>query len=401
MDVDDLRAKADEQTACLMLTNPNTLGLFDENIAEIAEIVHEVGGTLYYDGANLNAIMGRSRPGRHGLRHRPRQPPQVLLASRTAAAARAPGRSPSPTGSSRSCRGPRWCAARATNGDEPTLRPRTTTGPSRSGACAGFQGNFGVFVRSYAYILSLGGDGLAGGLGDRGAERQLPAREAESGPRRQIPAGRLRPPAACTSSSSRARPPRSELGVKTLDIAKRLLDFGFHPPTVYFPLLVDEALMVEPTETETRETLDAFAEAIDEILAEAAPATLAEPDRLAQILCRMRPRRIPLPLKLFAHDPARSGVRCRAASRLVSLSRCVLPAIEFQRRLILPARRRPHLAPRQHRDARRRPAWGSRPCRSCATRPVMLSMDSGQRSSQLHRLSGGDQPGQLAPDQHS
>ena len=135
IDLDDLRAKAGDDTACLMLTNPNTLGLFDENIEEIASIVHEAGGTLYYDGANLNAIMGRSRPGRHGLRHRPRQPAQVVLA---AARRRRPGAGPiacSRADRAVSCRGRRWFAGSPRTGESP---PSTSTSsvPSRSAGCA-------------------------------------------------------------------------------------------------------------------------------------------------------------------------------------------------------------------------------------------------------------------------
>ena len=134
----------------------------------------------------------------------------------------------------------------------------TTSAPKSIGRLRGFQGNFGVFVRSYAYIRSLGGDGLAEASETAVLNANYLLARLRRGPRRQVPAARLRRAAACTSSSSPARPAKRELGVKTLDIAKRLLDYGFHPPTVYFPLLVDEALMVEPTETETRETLDAL-----------------------------------------------------------------------------------------------------------------------------------------------
>ena len=159
VDVDDLRAKASDDVACLMLTNPNTLGLFDENIAEIASIVHDVGGTLYYDGANLNAIMGFTRPGRHGLRHRPPQPAQVVQPAARRRRARAPARSRSPTGSRRSCRCRGSSATRARNGAGPSF-DLDYEEPKSIGRLRGFQGNFGVFVRSYAYISSLGGDGL-------------------------------------------------------------------------------------------------------------------------------------------------------------------------------------------------------------------------------------------------
>jgi len=267
IDLDDLRAKADRDTACLMLTNPNTLGLFDENIAEIAEIVHQAGGTLYYDGANLNAIMGHTRPGDMGF--------DIVHVNLHKTFSQ-------PHGGGGPGAGPIACSDRIEpflprpqvvrrephNGGEPSFdldfdRPRSI------GRLRGFQGNFGVFVRSYAYILSLGADGLqeASETAVLNANYLLTRMRAGR-------AGRYTPVAfdrRCMHEFVLSgAPAKRELDVKTLDIAKRLLDFGMHPPTVYFPLLVDEALMVEPTETETRETLDAFADAIESILEEAA-----------------------------------------------------------------------------------------------------------------------------------
>ena len=266
IDLDDLRAKAGDDTACLMLTNPNTLGLFDENIEEIASIVHEAGGTLYYDGANLNAIMGRSRPGDMGFDivhvnlHKsfsqphggggPGAGPDRLLGPDRAVPAAPAGR-----------------AQRAAERGGPSF-DLDFDRPKSIGRLRGFQGNFGVFVRSYAYILSLGGDGLqeASETAVLNANYLL-AKLSEGRAGKYTPvAFENRPMHEFVLSGA---PAKKELGIKTLDIAKRLLDHGMHPPTVYFPLLVDEALMVEPTETETRETLDAFADAIDSILAEA------------------------------------------------------------------------------------------------------------------------------------
>jgi glycine dehydrogenase subunit 2 len=266
IDLDDLRAKADDDTACLMLTNPNTLGLFDENIAEIARIVHDAGGTLYYDGANLNAIMGRSRPGDMGF--------DIVHVNLHKSFSQ-------PHGGGGPGAGPIACSDRiepylprpqvvrreGQNGGEPSF-DLDHERPKSIGRLRGFQGNFGVFVRSYAYMLSLGGDGLqeASETAVLNANYLL---ARLSGGR----AGRYTPIAfdrRCMHEFVLSgAPAKRELGIKTLDIAKRLLDHGMHPPTVYFPLLVDEALMVEPTETETRETLDAFAEAIDAILEEA------------------------------------------------------------------------------------------------------------------------------------
>ena len=190
-------------------------------------------------------------------------------------AARAPGRSPSPTGSSRTCRcrgssGSRR-GARGSNGDSPRARFELRGAedhPETIGRLRGFQGNFGVFVRSYAYILSLGGDGLAEASETAVLNANyLLARMSEGRAGKYLPiAFDRRPMHEFVLSGSGAK---KELGVRTLDIAKRLLDHDMHPPTVYFPLLVDEALMIEPTETETRESLDGFADAVESILAEA------------------------------------------------------------------------------------------------------------------------------------
>jgi glycine dehydrogenase subunit 2 len=266
IDIDDLRSKAGDDTACLMLTNPNTLGLFDENIEEIASIVHEAGGTLYYDGANLNAIMGHCRPGDMGFDivhvnlHKSFSQPH---------GGGGPGAGPIACSDRIEPFLPRPQVVRSEpqNGGEPSF-DLDFDRPKSIGRLRGFQGNFGVFVRSYAYILSLGGDGLqeASETAVLNANYLL-AKLSEGKAGKYTPvAFKNRPMHEFVLSGA---PAKKELSIKTLDIAKRLLDHGMHPPTVYFPLLVDEALMVEPTETETRETLDAFAEAIDSILEEA------------------------------------------------------------------------------------------------------------------------------------
>jgi glycine dehydrogenase subunit 2 len=266
IDIDDLREKADPDVACLMLTNPNTLGLFDERIEQIAEIVHETGATLYYDGANLNAVMGISRPGDMGFDivhlnlHKSFSQPH---------GGGGPGAGPIAVSERIEPYLPRPQVVRreAPNGGEPRYELDLQR-PKSIGKLRGFQGNFGVFVRSYAYILSLGGDGLK-----EASETAVLNANYLLSLLKQGRTGNYLPVAfdrTCMHefvlSGARAK---RELGVKTVDIAKRLLDFGFHPPTVYFPLLVDEALMVEPTETETKETLDGFAGALEEILAEA------------------------------------------------------------------------------------------------------------------------------------
>ncbi len=293
VDLDDLRAKADSDVACLMLTNPNTLGLFDPNIEEIAQIVHGVGATLYYDGANLNAVMGLSRPGDMGfdivhfnLHKSFTQPhggggpgsgpiavsdriapflPRPLVVRREDGAFDAGG-STTPTLDGEN-------GENGKNGEGHAARAPVFDldydVEQSIGRLRGFQGNYGCFVRSYAYICSLGGDGLRDAsetavlnanyllarLKERGVGEYLPLAYGELCLHEFVLSG---------------GPMKKTLQIKTLDLAKRLLDFGFHPPTVYFPLLVDEALMVEPTETETKETLDAFADAIASILKEAA-----------------------------------------------------------------------------------------------------------------------------------
>jgi glycine dehydrogenase subunit 2 len=326
IDLDDLRAKADSDVACLMLTNPNTLGLFDPNIVEIAEIVHQAGATLYYDGANLNAVMGLSRPGDMGFdivhfnlhksftqphggggpgsgpiavseRIAPYLPvPIVVRREPPAGDAESNGKTPHAAATPAGPR-PHPPAPDAGHGAaytfdldynsgqmgglvEGRVEGRTggwmegRVGSKSIGRLRGFQGNYGCFVRAYAYIRSLGAEGLkdASETAVLNANYLLARLRNETHP----PVAEYLPLAygeLCLHEFVLSGGPmKRELGLKTLDLAKRLLDHGFHPPTVYFPLLVEEALMVEPTETETRETLDAFADAIAAILREAAGA---------------------------------------------------------------------------------------------------------------------------------
>jgi glycine cleavage system P protein (glycine dehydrogenase) subunit 2 len=266
VDLDDLRAKAGEDTACLMLTNPNTLGLFDRNIEEIARIVHDAGATLYYDGANLNAVVGISRPGDMGFDivhfnlHKTFTQPH---------GGGGPGAGPIAVSDRIEpyLPVPRVVESTSRNGAEPGYELDHDR-PKSIGRLRGFQGNFGVFVRSYAYIRSVGGDGLRD-VAETAVlnANYLRARLAEPGIGELLPIAFDR---TCMHEFVLSgAPAKRELGIKTLDIAKRLLDHRVHPPTVYFPLLVDEALMIEPTETETKETLDRFADSIRTILDEA------------------------------------------------------------------------------------------------------------------------------------
>jgi glycine dehydrogenase subunit 2 len=267
VDMDDLRANLSEDVASLMLTNPNTLGVFDTNIEEIARLVHEAGATLYYDGANLNAVMGRSRPGDMGFDivhynlHKTFTQPH---------GGGGPGAGPIAVSDRIEPFLPRPQVVRreSDNGSGP-FYDLDFDRPQSIGRLRGFQGNYGVFVRSYAYILSLGADGLqeASETAVLNANYLLARLKADGiGEHLPVAYDRLCMHEFVLSGA----PMKRALGIRTTDLAKRLLDHGYHPPTVYFPLLVDEALMVEPTETETKETLDAFADAIGEILAEAA-----------------------------------------------------------------------------------------------------------------------------------
>jgi glycine dehydrogenase subunit 2 len=267
VDLDDLRAKATDDVACLMLTNPSTLGLFEHGIDEIAKIVHDVGATLYYDGANLNAIMGICRPGDMGFDivhfnlHKSFTQPH---------GGGGPGAGPIAVSDRIEPYLPRPQVVKrdGATGDA-SLFDLDYDRPKSIGRLRGFQGNYGVFVRSYAYIRSLGAAGLrdVSETAVLNANYLLAKLRAE-GVLEHLPVAYDR---VCMHEFVLSGAPmKRELQIRTLDLAKRLLDFGVHPPTVYFPLLVDEALLIEPTETETKETLDRFAEILVTILREAA-----------------------------------------------------------------------------------------------------------------------------------
>jgi glycine dehydrogenase subunit 2 len=266
VDLDDLRAKTDDQVACLMLTNPSTLGLFEPNIEEIAAIVHGAGATLYYDGANLNAIMGYSRPGDMGFDivhfnlHKTFTQPH---------GGGGPGAGPIAVSDRIEpfLPHPQVVRRAPANGGPPTF-DLDEDRPKSIGKLRGFQGNYGVFVRTYAYIRSLGAEGLqdVSEVAVLNANYLLARLREKVGDHLPLAFGeRCMHEFVLTGA-----PMKKELGVRTLDLAKRLLDHGMHPPTVYFPLVVDEALLIEPTETETLETLDAFVDAIAAIVEEAA-----------------------------------------------------------------------------------------------------------------------------------
>jgi glycine dehydrogenase subunit 2 len=255
LDLDDLRAKVDERTAGLMLTNPSTLGLFDEHIEEVSAIFHDAGALLYYDGANLNAVCGISRPGDMGFDivhinlHKTFSQPH---------GGGGPGGGPIAVRDILEPFLPVPMVER--DGDVFRLdydRPKTI------GKVRGFCGPFGVFVRSYAFIRAYGP-----ALREMSDVAVLNANYLMARLRDvyDLPFDRLCMHEFVLSASGLKR----DHGITALDVAKGLMDHGFHPPTVYFPLIVPEALMIEPTETETKETLDEFVGAMREIAAQAA-----------------------------------------------------------------------------------------------------------------------------------
>jgi glycine dehydrogenase subunit 2 len=263
VDLSALEKLVDEDVAGLMLTNPNTLGLFEEEIQGIARAMHEVGGLLYYDGANLNAIMGKVRPGDMGF--------DIVHINTHKTFA-------TPHGGGGPGAGPVAVSERLVPFlPTPMLRREEDTGrilfdhdrPDSIGRVHGFFGNFGVLVRAYAYVFIHGGDGLTR-LSERAVLNANYLAEKVKGAYPLAFPGR--PMHEFVSTAKRLR----KHGIRAMDVAKRIIDLGFHPSTVYFPLVVEEAMMVEPTETESREVLDAFAEA----MLQAAGEAESDPDLL-------------------------------------------------------------------------------------------------------------------------
>jgi glycine dehydrogenase subunit 2 len=278
VDIAALRAIVGPRTAGIMLTNPSTLGVFERRILEVAGIVHEAGGLLYYDGANLNAILGKVRPGDMGF--------DVIHMNlhktfSTPHGGGGPGAGAVGVGErlvpflpiplvAKEGRGYRWL----------TERDR----PQSIGRLSGFAGNVGVLLRAYVYMRMLGREGMSQ-VGEHATlnANYLLTRLREHGFDAAYPTRRASHELIITLKRQ-AR----ELGVTAMDFAKRLLDLGFHAPTSYFPLIVPECLLIEPTETETRETLDAFVAALARILEEARE----EPERLKSAPYTMPVRRL-------------------------------------------------------------------------------------------------------------
>ncbi|MGQ9551482.1 MAG: aminomethyl-transferring glycine dehydrogenase subunit GcvPB [Candidatus Bathycorpusculaceae bacterium] len=259
VDLKALEAAASERTAGLMLTNPNTLGIFEKNIEEIAEIVHEAGGLLYYDGANLNPLLCKARPGDMGF-----DIVHVNIHKTFGTPHGGGGPGAGPVGVSEELA--RFLPVPSIVFDGKTYH-LTYDKPHSIGKIRSFYGNVAVLLRAYAYILSLGGEGLK-------AVAEVSVLNANYLMRRLEKIKGLKLPYNCETPRKHecvlsAKPLRDETGVSALNIAKRLLDYGFHAPTIYFPLIVDEALMIEPTETFEKEELDRFAEALKEICGEA------------------------------------------------------------------------------------------------------------------------------------
>ncbi len=256
VDLSALEKLVDDDVAGLMITNPNTLGLFEQDILEIARTIHEVGGLLYYDGANLNAILGRVRPGDMGF-------DIVHMNTHKTFATPHGGGGPGagPVGVSERL-APYLPAPIVERDDDGTYRLDHDR-PESIGRIHGFHGNFGILVRAYAYVFGYGGDGLR-----EVAERAvLNARYLAEQVRGEYPLAFPDGPPMHEFVSTAKRLKKN--GIRAMDVAKRIIDLGFYPSTVYFPLIVEEALMVEPTETESRETLDAFAEALLQVAREA------------------------------------------------------------------------------------------------------------------------------------
>jgi len=244
----------DDSVAAVMITNPNTLGLFETNIEAIAEVVHDKGGLVYLDGANLNALMGIAKPGHMGV--------DVLHMNLHKTFS-------TPHGGGGPGAGP-VAVKRALSDYLPLPRiikhgerfELEENGPKSVGRVRSFFGNFGILVRAYAYIHSLGGDGLE-------EASRMALLNANYIRKKLEKSYHLAYNEPCMHECIFTDRVQQRSGVTTLDIAKRLLDYGHHPPTIYFPLVVSGALMIEPTETETPETLDSFIDAMLAIAQEA------------------------------------------------------------------------------------------------------------------------------------
>lgn len=254
LDPEAVAALMDEDTAGIMITNPNTLGLFEENIKEVCDIVHAKGGLVYGDGANMNAIMGIVKPGDLGI--------DVLhlnLHKTFSTPHGGGGPGSGPVGVVKELIP--FLPVPRVERDLDTYK-FVTDCPDSIGRMHTFYGHFGIMVRAYAYILTMGGKGLK----DASSLAVLSANYIKESLKATLHLPYDRP---CMHECVFNDKHQKEFNVTTMDMAKRLLDYGFHPPTVYFPLVVDAAFMVEPTETESKEDIDQFIDAVKSIAKEA------------------------------------------------------------------------------------------------------------------------------------
>lgn len=254
VDLDHLREVVNEETAALMLTNPNTLGLFEADIQEMADIIHRAGGKLYYDGANSNAILGIARPGDMGF-----DVVHLNLHKTFTGPHGGGGPGSGPVGVKKEL--VPFLPKPVLVNDNGFFRFDADR-PQSIGRVKPYYGNYGINLRAYTYIRTMGPDGLRQVSENAVLNANYMMRRLES--YYDLPYAQH-----CKHEFVLSGKRQKKLGVRTLDIAKRLLDFGYHPPTIYFPLNVEECMMIEPTETESKETLDEFIEAMIQIAKEA------------------------------------------------------------------------------------------------------------------------------------
>jgi glycine dehydrogenase subunit 2 len=254
VDLDDLRAKLDDRTAVFMITNPNTLGLFEPQIRTITGLMHEKGGLVYLDGANMNAILGVTRPGDFGADMQHYNVHKTFTGPHGAGG---PGSGPITVRADLAPFLPAPLVVK--NGDRYAL---DYDRPLSIGRVRSFFGNVGILFRGYAYIRTLGPDGLRELSENAVLNANYLLARVKGG--YEVPHGDR----CMHEFVASARGLRRERKISAMDVAKRLLDYGYHAPTVYFPLVVPEALMIEPTETESKETLDAFADTLLKIRGE-------------------------------------------------------------------------------------------------------------------------------------
>ncbi len=263
VDLEDLKSKLGSDTAVFMITNPNTLGLFEPQIKQIADMVHAAGALMYLDGANMNAILGIARPGDFGADMMHYNPHKTFSGPHGGGG---PGAGPIAVRKMLAPFLPSPVVVK--NGDKYSLQD---AGPETIGRVRSFFGQVGVFLRAYSYIRSYGPEGLK----KVSQHAVLNANYLLSKVKHFLPVPHGE---RCLHEFvASAVKLKTEKGVSAMDLAKRLLDYGYHAPTVYFPLTVREAMMIEPTETESKETLDAFAETLFRITGESRNCSTKRP----------------------------------------------------------------------------------------------------------------------------